>query len=115
MSIFPPKNLIFLKDSKNNFNFLVDSGASISILPHSSSAPPTGTHLVGANGDVVPVWGRRRQIVTFANQDFEFDFFLAAVATPIIGMDFLTQNLSSLLSQQKGRFCTRPRAAPSLR
>jgi len=91
MSAFPTKNLIFLKDSKNNFNFLVDSGASISILPHSSSAPPTGPHLVGANGDIVPVWGRRRQTVTFASQDFEFDFFLAAVATPIIGMDFLTK------------------------
>jgi hypothetical protein len=51
MSIFPTKNLIFLKDSKNNLNFLVDSGASISILPHSSPAPPTGPHLVGANGD----------------------------------------------------------------
>ena len=76
MSIFPTKNLIFLKDSKNNLNFLVDSGASISILPHSSSAPPTGPHLVGANGDVVPVWGRRRQTVTFANQDFELIFFL---------------------------------------
>ena len=89
MSAFPTKNLIFLKDSKNNFNFLVDSGASISILPHSSSAPPTGPRLVGANGDVLPVWGRRRQTVTFNNLDFEFDFFLAAVAAPIIGMDFL--------------------------
>jgi hypothetical protein len=96
MSAFPTKNLIFLKDSKNNFNFLVDSGASISILPHSSSAPPTGPHIVGANGDIVPVWGRRRrQIVTFAGQDFEFDFFLAAVATPIIGMDFLTAVITS--------------------
>ncbi len=46
---------------------------------------------MGANGNIVPVWGRRRQIVTFANQDFELDFFLAAVATPIIGMDFLTK------------------------
>jgi hypothetical protein len=91
MSIFPTKNLIFLKDSKNNLNFLVDSGASISIHPHSSSTPPTGPHLVGANWDVVPVWGRRRQTVTFANQDFKFDFFLAAVATPIIGMYFLTK------------------------
>jgi hypothetical protein len=51
MSTFPTKNLIFLKDSKNNLNFLVDSGASISILSHSSSA-----HLVGANGKIVPVW-----------------------------------------------------------
>jgi hypothetical protein len=57
MSTFPTKNLIFLKDSKNSLNFLVDSGASISILPHSSSAPPTGLHLVGANGKIVPVWG----------------------------------------------------------
>jgi hypothetical protein len=111
MSAFPTKNLIFLKDSKSNLNFLVDSGASISILPHSSSAPPTGPHLVGANGNIVPVWGRR-QIVSFAGHDFEFNFFLAAVATPIIGMDFLT-NLSFQLSQQNGRFFTWPRAAPS--
>ena len=45
---------------------------------------------MGANGNTVPVWGRRRQIVSFAGHDFEFDFFLAAVATPIISMDFLT-------------------------
>jgi hypothetical protein len=82
MSAFPTKNLIFLKDSKNNFNFLVDSGASISILPHSSSAPPTDPHPVGANGDVVPVWGRRRQTVTFASQDFEFDFFSRSSSHP---------------------------------
>ncbi len=46
---------------------------------------------MGANRGVIQVWGRRRQTVTFASQDFEFDFFLAAVATPIIGMDFLTK------------------------
>jgi len=102
MSTFPTKNLIFLKDSKNNFIFLVDSGASISILPHSSSAPPTGPHLVGANGKLVPAWGRRRQIVSFAGQDFEFDFFLAAVATPIIGMDFLAKfELSIIPAKQQ--------------
>ncbi|MFN9899956.1 MAG: hypothetical protein ACK55Z_14435, partial [bacterium] len=33
--------------------------------------------------------GRRRHTVTFNNFDFEFDFYLAAVAAPIIGMDFL--------------------------
>jgi hypothetical protein len=101
MSAFPTKNLIFLKDSKSNIIFLVDSGASISILPHSSSAPPTGPHLVGANGNIVPVWGRRRQIVSFAGQDFEFDFFLAAVATPIIGMDFLTKFELSIIPAKR--------------
>ncbi|MFN9959779.1 MAG: hypothetical protein ACK55I_42385, partial [bacterium] len=45
---------------------------------------------MGANGDVVPVWGRCRQTVTFNNQDFELDLFLAAVGAPLIGMDFLT-------------------------
>jgi hypothetical protein len=91
MSNFLTKNLIFLHDSKSNLQFLVDSGASISILPHSSSAPSTGLHLVGANGKLVPAWGRRRQIISFAGHDFECYFFLAAVATPIIGMDFLAK------------------------
>jgi hypothetical protein len=88
LSTFPTKNLIFLHDSKINLKFLVNSGSSISILPHSSSAPSTGPHLVGANGKLVPTWGRCRQTVSFAGHDFEFDFFLAAVATPIIGMVF---------------------------
>jgi hypothetical protein len=101
MSTFPTKNLIFLHDSKNNLKFLVDSGASISILPHSSSAPSTGPHLVGANGKLVPAWGRRRQTVCFAGHNFEFDFFLAAVATPITGMDFLARFELSIISAKQ--------------
>jgi hypothetical protein len=105
MSTFPTKNLIFLHDSQNNFKFLVDSGASISILPHSSSAPPTGPHLVGANGKLIPAWGRRRQTVCFAGHTFEFDFFLAAVTTPIIGMDFLAKfELSIIPAKQQGKY-----------
>jgi hypothetical protein len=101
MSAFPTKNLIFLKDSKSNLNFLVDSGASVSILPHSSSAPPTGPHLVAANRNIVPVWGRHRQIVSFAGHDFQFDFFLVAVATPNIGMEFLTKFELSIISAKR--------------
>jgi hypothetical protein len=86
--------LIFLLDSKNNFKFLVDSGASLSIFPHSSLAPPTGPHLVGANGKQIPAWGFRRHTVCFSGQIFEFDFLLAAVATPLLGMDFW-KNLTS--------------------
>jgi hypothetical protein len=81
---------------------LVDSGTSISILPHSSSAPSTGPHLVGANGKLVSAWGRRCQTVCFAGHNFEFDFFLAAVATPIIGMDFLAKfELSIIPAKQQ--------------
>ncbi len=54
---------------------------------------------MGANGNIVPVWGRRRH---FARNDFEFDFFLAAVATPIIGMDFLKKfELSIIPAKQQ--------------
>ncbi len=55
---------------------------------------------MGANGKLVPAWGRRRQTASFAGHDFEFDFFLAAVATPIIGMDFLAKfELSIILAK----------------
>jgi hypothetical protein len=102
MSTFSTKNLIFLHDSQNNFKFLVDSGASISISPHTSSAPPTGPHLVGANGKLIPAWGRCPQTVCFAGHNFEIDFFLAAVATPNIGMDFLAKfELSIIPAKQQ--------------
>jgi hypothetical protein len=74
MSSLLQKNLIYIHYLHNNLNFLVDSGASISILSHSSSVPPTGPHLVGANGKPIPAWGVRRRTVCFAGHNFEFDF-----------------------------------------
>ncbi len=57
---------------------------------------------MGANGQPVPVWGHRRQTVCFADHNFEFDFFLAKVATPIIGMDFLAKfELSIIPAKQQ--------------
>jgi hypothetical protein len=101
MSAFPTKNLIFFEGFKRQLKLFSQLWASISILPYSSSAPPTGPHLVGANVNTVPVWGRRRQIVSFAGHDFEFNFFLAAVATPIIGMDFLTKFELSIIPAKR--------------
>jgi hypothetical protein len=100
MSSLPAKILIFLQDSRNNFTFLVNSDASISILPHSSSAPPTGPHLVGANGKQIPAWGLRRT-VCFSGHNFKFNFLLAAVATPILGMDFLARFELSIIPAKK--------------
>jgi hypothetical protein len=43
-----------------------------------------------------------RQVVSFAGHDFEFDFYFAAVATPIIGMDFLAKfELSIIPAKQQ--------------
>ncbi len=45
---------------------------------------------------------RHRHTVCFAGHNFEFDFFLAAVATPIIGMDILAKfELSIIPAKQQ--------------
>jgi hypothetical protein len=46
---------------------------------------------VGANDKLVHAWGHRRQTISFTSHDFKFDFFLAAIATTIIGMDVLAK------------------------
>ncbi|WP_371068079.1 hypothetical protein, partial [Salmonella enterica] len=78
MSFTPAKNLLFLLDTTNNLNFLVDSGASLSIVPHQSEAAPTGPHLIGANGAAIPAWGFKKFNVTFGGKDFSFNFLQAA-------------------------------------
>jgi hypothetical protein len=88
MSTFPTKNLIILHDSKSNLKFLVDSGASISILPHSSSAPSTGPHLVGANGKLVPAWGRRRQTSLSPAMTLNLIFSLQQLLPPSLAWIF---------------------------
>ncbi len=48
-------------------------------------------------------WDLRRRTVCFDGNNFEFDFLLAAVATPILGMDFLAKfELSKFPSQTAG-------------
>jgi hypothetical protein len=91
MSFLPAKTLIFLQDTKIKFTFLVNSGASLSILPHRSTALPTDPHLVGANGKSIPAWGFCHRTIFFSGQNLEFDFLLAAIATPLLGMDFFSK------------------------
>jgi hypothetical protein len=90
MSFQPAENLFFLHDTQNNSRFLVDSVASLSILPHASTGPPTGPHLVGANSKTILAWGFCLFTVCFFGQNLEFDFLLVAVATTLLGMDFLS-------------------------
>ncbi len=104
MSFQLAQKLIFLQDTQNNFLFLVDSGASLSILPHVSTDPPSGPHLVGANGKTIPTWGFHRLSVCFTDHTFDFEFLLAAVATPLLGMDLIAKfGLTSIPSKQQ--FC----------
>jgi hypothetical protein len=56
-------------------------------------------------GRTANLWGFCHFEVCFSGQNFQFNFLLAAVATPLLGMDFV-HNLACLLSPQNSRFCT---------
>ncbi len=62
------------------------------MLPHQSSQPPIGPHLVSANVAAIPAWGVQPTSVQFGNNVYRFWFVLAAVPFPILGADFLAHH-----------------------
>ena len=82
-------SLTYLRDSLTNRDFLVDTGASRSVFPHRSAAPPSGPRLLMADGCPCPAWGSRVLPLQFGGSRFEFSFLLAAVDRPILGANFL--------------------------
>ena len=81
-------NLIFLRDAISGRKFLVDTGATRSVLPLRSTAIATGPRLTGADGRPIAAWGTVSTHLQFGLQKFPFPFLLAAVARPILGIDF---------------------------
>jgi len=49
--------MIFLQDDERKEQFMVDTGAICSVLPHRSKATPTGPPLSGADGKDISCWG----------------------------------------------------------
>ena len=88
----PGARLIFLRDERSCLNFLVDTGAACSVLPHVSRSKPTGPLLAAANGATIPCWGSCRRRLIFLGQAFDHSFLLAATKYPILGLDFLAAN-----------------------
>ncbi len=84
--------LVYLQDTDSKQKFLVDTGAAVSVLPHTSRAPSSGTPLIGADGKSIPSWGTVKKTLTFGLRTFLCSFILAAVSKPILGMDFLATN-----------------------
>ena len=81
--------LLHLKDELTSLLFLVDTGASRSLIPHHSTAPASGPHLITADGQPISAWGTRKQTLQIGSFHFSFPFVLAAVAFPILSNDFL--------------------------
>jgi hypothetical protein len=81
--------LFFVTDKAASKHFLVDAGSSFSILPHRASKPTSGPSLYSANGSRIQCWGYGHQSVHFASSDYPWNFLLADVKFPILGIDFL--------------------------
>jgi hypothetical protein len=83
--------LFFAADAISGKKFLVATGSSYSILPHRSSAPQSGPSLRAANNRRIRCWGYRSAAVAVNGWRYEWNFLLADVRFPIIGIDFLRQ------------------------
>ncbi len=81
--------LIFLTDELTNDRYLVDTGATLSIVPWNQNSSPSGPLLRGADGQTIPSWGFIQKTVQFQGKLFTATFLQAAVAGPILGIDFL--------------------------
>jgi hypothetical protein len=69
--------LLFITDQSSRRRFLIDTGSSFSIIPHHSSAPATGPALRSANNARIQC------------QPLQYQFLLADIRFPILGIDFL--------------------------
>ncbi len=101
ISLRAGSSLLYLGDELSGKDFLVDTGASRSVLPHSSPSPPCGPRLAAANGRIIPSWGSRQIPLRFGGFRYSWEFLLAGVDRPILGLDFLADN--SLMVDTGGR------------
>jgi predicted aspartyl protease len=81
--------LCFVRDRLSGKEFLVDTGATLSLLPHQSAAAATGPKLQSVKGQPIKTWNFVNMRVEFNGWERKFAFLRADVPFPIIGLDFL--------------------------
>jgi hypothetical protein len=84
--------LIYLADSVTGGTFLVDTGAAVSVYPHNGPAATAESFLTGPDNKPIKSWGTITKLLCFGGRKFSCTFILAAVAKPILGVDFLAQH-----------------------
>ena len=85
--------LLYIWDPLTKKNFLIDTGAEVSILPATNSQKnlPPLMNLHAANATEIAVY--KRQTVKLSlnlQRTFDWTFYVAEVSQPILGADFLT-------------------------
>jgi hypothetical protein len=80
---------MFLTDELTNNRYLVATGATLNIVPCTSNSCPSGPLLNGADEQPIPSWGFVSKTFQFQGKLFTASLLQAAVAGPILGIDFL--------------------------
>ncbi|GBM38201.1 Transposon Ty3-I Gag-Pol polyprotein, partial [Araneus ventricosus] len=87
-------NRLVIHDRPLGLNFLVDTGADISVVPPSSAEhckPKSLLNLLAANGTKINTYGTRNLSLNIGlRRIFPWSFIIADVSRPILGADFLT-------------------------
>ncbi|GBM17723.1 Transposon Ty3-I Gag-Pol polyprotein [Araneus ventricosus] len=85
---------LVIHDRPSGLNFLVDTGASISVVPPSSAErckPKSLLNLLAASGTKINTYGTRNLSLNIGlRRIFPWSFIIADVSRPILGADFLT-------------------------
>ena len=88
-----PSQLFFITDNNSAYNFLVDTGAEVSVLPATCTDrkhPQDGCNLLEVNGSSIIVYGKRLLTLNLGlRRIFRWIFIVANVQAPILGADFL--------------------------
>lgn len=86
---------LFIVDKKKNLKFLIDTGADLSVVPHTfykeCHRDPISV-LSAANGTSINTYGTKILNIDIGlRKSFTHEFILASVNRPIIGADFLAK------------------------
>jgi Reverse transcriptase (RNA-dependent DNA polymerase)/RNase H-like domain found in reverse transcriptase/Integrase zinc binding domain/Integrase core domain len=109
--------LIYLRDSISGGTFLVDTGAAVSVFPHRGPPAAADRFLSGPDNKPILSWGKLQKKLCFGGQFYSCTFILAAVARPILGVDFLAQHkllVDAAAHRVISAASLRPLAPPSL-
>ena len=90
---FCSSSFLFLKDVLSGREFLVDSGASVSVFPGPRSSSDDGVQLLTADGSPMICSGTHNIPPRFSccsgSRVYSWNFQLAPVSVPLLSVDFL--------------------------